>query len=52
MTREDLEAEGKVYDAEYGYLNAAPVHTLDLEVLILERMPTQALPPFATVLER
>ncbi len=52
MPKEDLEAEGQIYDAEYDYLNAAPTPNFDLDLLILERMPSGELPPFETVLER
>jgi hypothetical protein len=52
MPKEDLEAEGRVYDAEYDYLHTTANPSFDLDLLILERMPGGEMPPFETVLER
>src|SRR6186713_1568211 len=52
MPTEDIEAEERVYDAEIDFAQAAPASHFDLDVLILDRMPTNGMPPFETVLER
>ena len=52
MPTEDIEAEERIYGAEIDFVQAAPDPNFDLDVLILDRMPTNGLPPFETVLER
>jgi hypothetical protein len=52
MPIEDLEAEGRVYDAEIDYLIATRSVTFDLDVLLLDRMPASVIPSFETILER
>jgi hypothetical protein len=52
MPTEDVEAEDRVYDAEYDYANSTRTPHFDLDVIILDRMPSNSVPPFETVLER